>query len=164
MFPPSRRTLLLGSLLATLAAGPVRAAPEPAKSPVNVLAGDRLAIHGYDPVAYFVDGGPREGRSDLAVEHGGAVWRFASEENRKRFRADPARYVPAYGGFCAYGVSQGYLVKIDPEAWTIVDERLHLNYDIPIRDAWLKDVRGFNAKADANWRKLVPAASARGGS
>jgi hypothetical protein len=63
--------------------------------------------------------------------------------------------VPAFGGYCAYGVAQGYLVKIDPQAWAIVDGRLYLNYDTGVRTTWLKDVPGYNAAARANWQKLV---------
>jgi hypothetical protein len=150
----TRRDLFAGGLvLAAIAASPLFA--QPAKSPVNVLAGNRLAIHGYDPVAYFTDGGPRKGRADLTAEHAGAIWRFASDENRRRFENDPSRYLPAYGGYCAYGVSRGYLVKIDPEAWSIVDSRLYLNYDKPVRATWLKDVPGFVAAADKNWPRLI---------
>jgi hypothetical protein len=123
--------------------------------PVNVLAGDRVAIHGYDPVAYFVEGGPRRGKPELAVEHGDARWLFSSEANKQRFEDDADRYLPAYGGYCAYGVSQGYLVKIDPEAWSIVHDRLYLNYDQSVRTTWLEDVPGYLAKADANWPGLV---------
>ncbi|MFL5167070.1 MAG: YHS domain-containing (seleno)protein [Microvirga sp.] len=125
------------------------------QSPVNVLAGGRVAIHGYDPVAYFVEGGPRKGRSELAVERNGARWLFSSAANRAQFEADPERYLPAYGGYCAYGVAQGYLVKVDPEAWTIVDGRLYLNYDRSISETWRKDVPGYVHKADGNWPRLI---------
>lgn len=124
---------------------------------INTLEGRRLAIHGYDPVAYFVVGGPRRGRADLTHEREGAVWRFATEANRARFRADPDRYTPIYGGYCAYGVSQGYLVKIDPKSWSIVGGRLYLNYDPAVRETWSKDVPGYVAKADQSWPKLTSA-------
>lgn len=147
----TRRRFVAGLMLIA-AAGPALAEAGP---PINTLAGDRLAIYGYDPVAYFVDGGPRLGRADLAADHGGAVWRFASEENRARFLADPQRYLPAFGGYCAYGVAHGYLVKIDPEAWAIIDGKLYLNYDTNVRAVWLKDVPRFNTAAQGNWPKLV---------
>src|SRR5215207_3617473 len=87
--------------LAALVLAPtlIEAAP---RSPVN----GRVAIHGYDPVAYFVEGGSRKGRSELAVERNGARWLFSSAANRARFEADPERYLPAYGGYCAYGVAR----------------------------------------------------------
>jgi YHS domain-containing protein len=152
-----RRRSILG--LALVFAAALGVAPMPgdaqAASPINVLAGNGVAIHGYDPVAYFVDGGPRKGRPELALDHAGARWLFASEANRERFRAEPQKYLPAYGGYCAYGVAQGYLVKIDPDAWAIVDGRLYLNSDRSVARTWRKDVPGYVAKADANWPGLV---------
>jgi len=85
----------------------------------------------------------------------GARWLFASEANQKRFEEDPQRFLPAYGGYCAYGVSQGYLVKIDPEAWKIVNDRLYLNYDRSVARTWAKDIAGYVKTADRNWPKLV---------
>ena len=139
--------------LAAVGSGPgLEAAPQ---SPVNVLAGRRVAIHGYDPVAYFVDGGPRKGKPELAVEHAGARWLFSNEANKARFAAEPEKYTPVYGGYCAYGVAQGYLVKIDPDAWAIVDGRLYLNYDHSVAETWRKDVPGYVKKANENWPRLI---------
>jgi YHS domain-containing protein len=138
-----------------LCLAPVPPGDAQAASPVNVLAGGGVAIHGYDPIAYFVEGGPRKGRPELALDHAGARWLFSSEANRERFRAEPEKYLPAYGGYCAFGVAQGYLVKIDPDAWAIVDGRLYLNYDRSVARTWRKDVPGYVAKADANWPALV---------
>lgn len=151
---PQSRRLLAFTMGAVLMAGVTVSAAQEA-APVNVLAGGGVAIHGYDPVAYFVEGEPRQGKPELAVERDGARWLFSSEANKQRFEADPAHFLPVYGGYCAYGVSQGYLVKIDPEAWSIVNDRLYLNYDLNVRDEWLKDVPGYLAKADANWPNLV---------
>jgi YHS domain-containing protein len=150
----NRRRLLLclAAVLGAAAWLPAFAQPQPA---VNLLEGGGVAIHGYDPVAYFVDGGPRKGRADLSVQHGGARWLFASEANKRLFEEEPRKYLPTYGGYCAYGVAQGYLVKIDPNAWRIVNDRLYLNYDRSVARTWLKDVPGYVRKADANWPKLV---------
>lgn len=151
---PVTRRLLAFTMGAVLIAGVTASAASDA-SPVNVLAGGRVAIHGYDPVAYFVDGGPRPGKPEFAVDREGARWLFSSEANKQRFEEDPMHYLPIYGGYCAYGVAQGYLVKIDPDAWSIVDDRLYLNYDREVQASWLEDVPGFLAKADANWPGLV---------
>jgi YHS domain-containing protein len=124
--------------------------------PVNTLgAADGVAIRGYDPVAYFRNGGPRLGKPEFSVQHGGATWRFASAEHKALFEADPERYLPAYGGFCAYGTSRGYLVKIEPEAWSIVNGRLYLNYDPGVRKTWLRDTNGYIERASANWPRLT---------
>lgn len=147
-----RRFIMLAG--AALAAPAARA---DAPRPVNTLGSrDRLAIAGYDPVAYFRDGGPRLGKPEFATSHGGASWRFASAEHKALFEADPQRYLPAYGGFCAYGASRGYLVKTEPEAWSIVEGRLYLNYDLGVRKTWLAKPRTYIARADANWPSLTP--------
>lgn len=126
-------------------------------SPINTLSGDGSAIGGYDPVAYFVEGMPRKGDPRIFVEHGGARWLFASEANKRRFEADPTRYVPAYGGYCAYGTARGYLVDIDPNAWAIVKDKLYLNHDRSIQATWMKDVPGYVRRADAQWPRLSKA-------
>ncbi len=115
---------------------------------------DGLALDGYDPVAYQADQRATPGSPALTATHDGAVYRFASAANREAFLADPTRYLPAYGGFCAYGMARGYRAKIDPRAFTIVDGRLYLNYSLEVRDRWSKDVAGYVRKADANWLRL----------
>lgn len=138
------------------------AAPAAASTsrPVNTLdSPDGLAIRGYDPVAYFRDGGPRLGKKEFSVNHGGATWRFRSAEHKALFEADPERYLPAFGGFCAYGASRGYLVKIEPEAWSIVNGRLYLNYDLSVRKTWLRDTAAYIARADRKWPTLHAADS-----
>jgi YHS domain-containing protein len=110
-----------------------------------------VAVGGYDPVAYFTDGKPVAGSKDITLEHEGATWRFASEANREAFKADPAKYAPQYGGYCAYAVSQGYTAKGDPNAWSVVDGKLYLNYDLNVKKTWEKDTAGYISKANANW-------------
>lgn len=139
--------MLLPLLVLLAATGVARAQP--------VNADDGVAIHGIDPVGYFTDQAPVEGDPAITAEWDGAVWRFASVEHRDAFLASPERYVPAYGGHCAYGVSRGYLVDIDPEAWTIRDGTLYLNYSLPVRTTWLEDPAGYIAKADTNWPGLA---------
>lgn len=117
----------------------------------KVNARDGVAIDGYDPVAYFADGRPVPGRPEHSVEHGGVRWLFSTEAHRDAFLADPERYRPQYGGFCAYAVANGQFAKIDPEAWSIEGGRLYLNYDLSIRDRWLGDVDGYIRRADENW-------------
>lgn len=145
-----RRALLAAALaiLPLLPPGPARAAAEK----VNAEGG--LAIRGYDPVAYHVEGRPQRGRPEFSHQWNGASWRFASAANRDRFAADPARYAPAYGGFCAYAVSEGYTAPIDPDAWRIVDGRLYLNYNRSIQRRWAEDIPGRIARADAHWPRL----------
>lgn len=110
-----------------------------------------VAVGGYDPVAYFEEGKPVKGSKDITLKHEGATWRFASAENRSTFEANPAKYAPQYGGYCAWAVSKGYTAKGDPQAWTIHDGKLYLNYDKNVRATWEKNIPGNVAKADANW-------------
>jgi len=113
-----------------------------------------VAIEGTDPVAYFTVGKPVAGARDLEYRWMGATWRFASAANRDQFAADPERYAPQYGGYCAWAVSQGYTAKIDPQAWRIVGGKLYLNYSKDVQARWAGDIPGNIAKADANWPQI----------
>ena len=112
-------------------------------------------INGYDPVAYFTDGKPIKGNGWNVTEHDGVTYMFANKKNRKKFEADPQMYLPAYGGYCAYGVAVGKKFEIDPEAWKIESGKLYLNLDAEIQKKWLKDIPGYIQKANANWPEIV---------
>jgi YHS domain-containing protein len=114
-----------------------------------------VAIQGYDPVAFFTDNKPVMGKAEFLAKHNGATYLFASKEHRDAFKADPAKYEPAFGGYCAYGVSRGKLVEIDVDAFQIVDGRLLLQYSKGVRNDFNKDAKGNLAKADGNWPGLV---------
>ena len=146
-----RRTAVVVTVVAALAGGSGAAlALDPVFS--TYLGG---AIRGYDPVAYFTEGRPVKGKKAHRAEWMDATWSFASEENRKLFEADPEKYAPRYGGYCAWAVSRGYTASIDPDAWSIVDGALYLNYSLGVRAQWSQDVPGNIAKGDANWPKLL---------
>jgi len=125
-----------------------------AEKPVNTTFLG-VAIKGYDPVAYFTDGRPEKGDSDYACEWNGAEWRFASAAHRDLFKADPAKYAPQYGGYCAWAVSRGYTAGIDPDAWKIVNGRLYLNYSMKVQKQWAEDIPGNISKAEENWPKIL---------
>lgn len=112
---------------------------------------DGLALRGYDPVAYFTDGKPVKGSPEYKADYKGSSFAFASQAHRDLFVADPAKYAPQYGGFCAFGTAGGYKAAIDPAAFTIVDGKLYLNYNSGVQKQWSRDVPGFIAKADKNW-------------
>ena len=114
-----------------------------------------VAVGGYDPVAYFTSGQPVRGDKAITLQHDGATWRFASAANRDAFKADPVKYAPAYGGHCAWAVSQGYTAKGDPNAWKIVKGRLYLNYNKSVQKTWEKNIPSNISKADKNWPKLT---------
>lgn len=123
-------------------------------SPGPFFATDGLALRGYDPVAYFIDGKPVKGSPEYEWEWGGVTWRFASADNRERFRNDPERFAPQYGGFCAWAVAHNYLYPVDPFAWKIVDDKLYLNANQRVQRNWERDIPGLIKRADANWPAL----------
>lgn len=112
------------------------------------------AVRGYDVVAYFNESKPVEGWKEFSHEWGGTTWHFATAANRGAFAAAPEQFAPQYGGFCAWAVSQGYTAKIDPDAWTIVDGKLYLNYSKSIQTQWQEDIPGNITKANGNWPGL----------
>jgi len=120
--------------------------------PVNV-DGNGLALEGHDPVAYFTEGEPVKGNADFMVKHDGATYQFASAEHQALFEADPAKYAPQYGGFCAYGMSSGYQAPVEVDKFTVVDGKLFLNYNGSVQSTWRKDIPGYVTKANANWVK-----------
>lgn len=141
-----RLTLLLAVLLL----------PAPALAQkAEVYAERSVAIRGYDPVGYFAAGRPVKGAAQFTHQWRDATWHFANAENRDKFAAAPEKFAPQYGGYCAYGVAQGYAVAIDPAAWSIVDGKLYLNYSLSVRETWNKDIPGYIRKAEANWPAVL---------
>lgn len=119
---------------------------------------DRAAGHAldaYDPVAFFTDKAAVKGDFKITATHQGATYFFASKEHRKAFVANPDRYVPAYGGYCAMGAALGVLLPVDISTWQIVDDRLVLNYSADVQKMFNKDAKANLKKGDANWPKLV---------
>ena len=150
----NRRTLILSGLAAlpaaTLARGAWAASP-----PVYAEGG--IAIDGTDAVAYFTEARPVPGVAEFTTFWDGATWRFASASNRDLFAADPAAYAPQYGGYCAWAAAEGYVAPTVPEAWTIHDGRLYLNFSRRIRRRWERDIPGNIARGDANWPAILTA-------
>ncbi len=114
-----------------------------------------IAIRGYDTVAYFTEGKPVEGSDEITTEWQGATWKFSSQEHLDLFTTDPQKYAPQYGGYCAYGVAQNNLVKIEPDQWTIHDDKLYLNYNAKLNKEWKMDIPGFIKTADELFESLL---------
>jgi len=119
------------------------------KSAVFIHSGK--AIRGYDPVAYFTEGKPVKGDANLVFNWHKADWYFSSQENLDLFKASPEKYAPQYGGYCAFGLSNGYKAPTDADAWTIQDDKLYLNYNLQVRQEWNKDRQQRIKQADQNW-------------
>jgi YHS domain-containing protein len=111
-------------------------------------------LSGYDPVAYFTEGKPVKGSGFHTAVHEGVTYAFASEEHLKQFQADPQKFLPAYGGYCAYGLAVGKKFVADPEVWRIVRGKLYMNLDKNIQGKWEKNIEGYIKQADANWTKI----------
>lgn len=124
----------------------------------NALAEDYAhstpAVQGYDVVSYQTNKRPVRGTGHFVAEHDGATYVFSSKQNLETFKANPSRYVPAYNGYCAFGVSVGKKFIADPEVWRVVDNRLYLNLDANIQDDWLKDVPGRIKTANSKWKEI----------
>lgn len=152
-----KKTLFALALVATSAlAVPMSAF---AVDEVNVArglsaAGAPLAMHGYDPVAYFTDAAPVLGSDSITVVHEGAAYRFASAKHAEMFKASPARYAPQFGGYCAFGASVGKKFDGDPRYWTVRNDKLYLNLNADIQEKFSKDVAGAIKKAEQNWTRI----------
>lgn len=124
------------------------------------IGGSALAIQGYDPVPYFTVGKAVEGKADIIMVFEGITYRLSSVQNKELFKADPAKYEPQYGGWCAYAMgATGEKVEVDPETFKIVNGKLYLFYNKYFNNtlrAWNKDESHLNTNTDRNWSKLFP--------
>lgn len=151
------RSALIAAMLGlagTVASPQAFAADEHNISVGATIAGPGLAVHGYDVVSYF-NGSPEIGSDDFAVAYKGAAYRFASKADLDAFNASPDKYVPAYGGFCAYGTALGKKFDGDPRFWKVVDGKLYLNLNRDIQAKWSGDIAGNIKKADATWPTIM---------
>jgi YHS domain-containing protein len=113
-----------------------------------------VALKGYDVVSYFQTDAPQKGDKAYQFEWGGVTWHFSNLQNLEQFKEDPARFTPQYGGWCAYGMSNNYKAPTDPVAWTIIDNKLYLNYNRKVQEEWSKKTEEFINRADRNWEVL----------
>lgn len=145
-------------IIALLAGSPAFAAPAINKLEKKGLFGWKngsTAIHGYDPVAYFTIGKPLKGKKAHTTVWQGATWKFATAEHQQLFESAPESYAPQFGGYCAYGVAEGTLVKIDPNSWEIVDGKLYLNFNAKFHKRWQSDRDGYIERAQQRFSTLL---------
>jgi YHS domain-containing protein len=165
---PARRRALaplaLAGLLALGGCGPlVTQSPNGALSPVNAQPGEngaRVILGGHDVVAYFTEGRHRAGDPRFASVHEGVTFRFASAEHKARFDANPAAFVPQYGGYCANGIVYAIPWGGDADAWRIIDGKLYIFGGAGSRAAFELDVPGNRKLADAYWKDEVAGTNA----
>lgn len=111
-----------------------------------------VAIDGYDTVSYFVNKKAEQGKKEYSYCWHCALWYFANQQDLDKFKKDPQKYVPQYGGWCAFGIASGYFIKVDPSVWSIFKGKLYLNVTNKIRIRWLNKSEQYIAQANAQWQ------------
>ena len=118
------------------------------------VAHNTPGLSGYDPVSYFTEGTPQRGSEYHVANYKSVTYAFTSEEHKELFEANPSKYAPSYGGWCAYGVAVGKKFVADPEVWKIVKGTLYVNLDRDIQSKWNQDIPGYIQKAETNWVEI----------
>ena len=111
-------------------------------------------LDGHDPVSYFAGADPIKGLNTISAEFRGEQYHFSSAANRERFVAEPEKYLPQYGGYCAWAVAQGKLAPGDPAVFKVVEGKLYLNVNRSVAARWEQDIPALIRSADANWPKI----------
>jgi YHS domain-containing protein len=124
------------------------------KTLVNAEA-DGVVLHGYDPVAYFASNAAVKGNPKYKVAYKGGTYYFVSENHRKLFKKDPAKYAPQYGGYCAMAVSMGQLEDADPKLFTVHRDKLLVQRNEKAHQMFMSNPDMFHEKADQQWPQLV---------
>jgi YHS domain-containing protein len=122
---------------------------------VNVSGASKIAVSGYDPVAFFTEAKAVNGSPFISADYQGATYFFATEEHKKLFAENPAKYAPQFGGYCAYGVSLGKLFPVDINTWQVRDGKLYLNLNADVLKKFNADLSGNVAKAEQHWPELL---------
>ena len=118
------------------------------------LQGAPLAVHGFDPVAYFTQDEALLGDAQFSTEYKEGTYRFVSEENKQLFLKNPSKYIPQYGGYCAFGTAKGKKFDGDPRLFKVVGGMLYFNLNPDVYEKWLMDPPGYIKQADENWREI----------
>ena len=128
---------------------------EAKEAPVYTSFFSSVAVSGYDTVAYFTDKQPVMGDAKYKANYQGAEWQFSTAAHRDAFVAEPARYAPQYGGYCAWAVAQGSTASADPLRWRVVNDKLYLNYDADVQTKWEANIPAFIQQANKNWPAVL---------
>jgi hypothetical protein len=151
--PLSRRRFLAAALLAAAPAFSAIGAETTEQVVTDINTG--IAIRGFDPVAYFIDGAPELGKDQFEHTYAGVVWRFRNEGNLGAFIANPDVYMPRYGGYDPLAVARGVVVPGDPRLWLMIGEQLYFFYTAAARDTFVGDAERLIALADRKWPELL---------
>lgn len=149
--PYISRRLAMAVLLFTILANGIASAAKPVYSGGR----DRAAIRGYDAVSYFTQGQPVKGSKEFSLKHKGAKWLFSSQDNLDTFKNAPEKYMPQFGGYCAYAVANGSRASSKPEYFTVHEGKLYLNYSKSVYKKWIKDKDEYIDSANKEWPEIV---------
>ena len=120
----------------------------------EIFAPGGQALKGFDPVAFFKDAKPVIGKKEFAYKWKDATWLFSTNENLNAFVENPEKYSPQYGGYCAYGTSQGHKAPVDPKIWAVINNKLYFNYNSDVQKLWNKDKENLIIIADKKWEEI----------
>lgn len=121
----------------------------------EVYSSSGVAVNGYDVVSYFTELKPVKGSKDHSFQWKNTVWYFSSDKNLELFKSDPDKYAPQFGGYCAFGVAEDHTAPTEPDAWTIVDDKLYLNYNIDVRKMWREKQAEYIEQGNKNWPEVL---------
>lgn len=121
----------------------------------EVYSSSGVAVNGYDVVSYFTELKPVKGSKDHSFQWKNTVWYFSSDKNLELFKSDPDKYAPQFGGYCAFGVAEDHTAPTKPDAWTIVDDKLYLNYNIDVRKMWREKQTEYIEQGNKNWPEVL---------
>jgi hypothetical protein len=119
-----------------------------------------VILAGHDAVAYFTENAAVEGRAKFTAVHNNAIYRFSSAANRDLFSANPSKYAPQFGGFCAYGAALGKKFEIDGKAFEVVDGKLYVNKNLDVYEVWVEDKSENIVEGDKQWTIIENVAAA----
>lgn len=144
--------------LRLFSAGLIICVPMIAQAKVSYNSESEYGIHGYDAVSYLTHHQAREGKKELKYEFDGITYLFESQENLEKFKKNPGKYIPAYGGWCAYAMADGEKVDIDPNTFKIIDGKTYLFYNGLWGNTltkWQGDEKNLKEKADSSWKRII---------
>lgn len=127
----------------------------PSAAFADTVANSVIGARGYDLTTFFSSEKPAHGTGHHVATYDGVDYLFTSDENKKAFEANPQKFLPAFGGYCAFGASVGKKFVADPDVYDIVDNKLYFNLDTKIRAIWAKDIAGNIQKAETNWKTIA---------
>ena len=122
----------------------------------SIFQKNGLALDGYDVVAFFTEHKPVKGVAEFSYQYQGVQWLFSSDQHRQMFEKEPLKFLPQYGGYCAFGMSRGYKAPTEAFAFTLMNQKLYFNYNLKVMDVWVKDSGQYIKRADSSWVKFAP--------